>query len=97
MTQSITMLCYYSEFRILFTILLNVVMLSVVMMNVVKLSVVMMNVVKLSVVAPLTQVLCVLASSANHTILYLVMKQEANLIKHFPHFPSPGASSSGGI
>jgi hypothetical protein len=35
MTLSTTMLCYYAECRILFTIMLNVVMLSVVMLCVV--------------------------------------------------------------
>jgi hypothetical protein len=55
MTHSITILCYYAECHILFTIMLNVVMqnavmLSVVMLNVAMLSVVMLNVVMLSVV-----------------------------------------------
>ncbi len=40
MTLSITMLCYYVECRILFTIMLSVVMLNVVVLNVVMLSVV---------------------------------------------------------
>jgi hypothetical protein len=49
MTMSITMLCYYAECLILFTNMLNVVMVSVVMLSVVILSVVMLNVITLSV------------------------------------------------
>ncbi len=49
--------CCYAEFRVLFIVMLNVVMLNVVMLNAVMLSVVMLNdvipsVVMLSVVAP---------------------------------------------
>ncbi len=57
------MLCYYADYhyaecRILFTVMLNVVMLNVVMLNVVMLSVIILNVVMLiailvNVVAPL--------------------------------------------
>jgi hypothetical protein len=55
MTLSITMLSYYAECHILFTIMLNVIvlrviMLSVIMLNVIMLNVVMLNVVMLSVV-----------------------------------------------
>jgi hypothetical protein len=42
--------CPYTECRILFTFMLNVIMLSVIMLNVVMLSVVMLNVVMLRVV-----------------------------------------------
>jgi hypothetical protein len=49
-TLSLTLLCYYAECRILFTIILHDIMLSVVMLNVIMLSVVMLSVVMLSVV-----------------------------------------------
>jgi hypothetical protein len=48
--MSITMLCYYAECLILFTNMLNVVMVSVVMLSVIILSVVLLNVIIMSVV-----------------------------------------------
>jgi hypothetical protein len=46
------MLCHYAERHILFTIMLNGIMLSFVILNVIMLSFVILNVVMLSVVAP---------------------------------------------
>ncbi len=59
MTLSITMLCHgaechYGEFKVLFTVTLNVIMLSVIMLSVVMLSVVMQD-----VVAPLKVVMAI--------------------------------------
>jgi len=47
MTLDITRLCHYAERRILFTVMVNVIVLIVVMLNVV-----MLNVIMLSVAAP---------------------------------------------
>ena len=44
------MLSYYAECRILYTIMLNVILLSIIMLNVVLLSVIMLNVVLLNVI-----------------------------------------------
>jgi hypothetical protein len=44
--------CYYAEWNVLFTFMLNVIMLSFVITSVVMLSIVMLSVVILSVVAP---------------------------------------------
>jgi hypothetical protein len=49
MTLSITIPFHYAKCRVLFTIMLNVIMLSVAMMNVIMLSVAMLNVIMLSV------------------------------------------------
>jgi hypothetical protein len=49
MTLGITMLCYNAECRILFTIMLNGVMLSIIKLNVTMLSAVMLSVIKLNV------------------------------------------------
>ncbi len=54
MTLSLTMVFYYAECLILFTIMLKVVMLNVIMVNVIMLNVVMLNVFMLSVVVPNT-------------------------------------------
>jgi hypothetical protein len=42
--------CHYTECRVLFTVMLNVIMLSVILLNVVRLSVILLNVIRLSVV-----------------------------------------------
>jgi len=45
--------CHYAEFRILFTIMQNVIMLIVIMLNVIILNVIMLNVEALNVMASL--------------------------------------------
>jgi len=57
-TLSITMICHYAEYRILFSIMLSVIVLNVVMLSVIVLNVVLLIVIMLSVMA-LTQILLV--------------------------------------
>jgi hypothetical protein len=45
MTLSITMLCHFAEYRVLFIFILNVIRLSVIMLNVVMLSAIVLGVV----------------------------------------------------
>ncbi len=49
-TLSITLLCHYANFCILFIIMLNVIVLDVIMLNVIMLNVIMLNVIMLSVI-----------------------------------------------